>query len=99
MATYAKAESLNLQQLDYLKQEGMVNSKLSTAILVERLDRQVAEFLNFVSKIDPSTLTDFRGVGRSQLPSTFAGLVFHAAEHTQRHFGQLLVTVKVLQEY
>jgi uncharacterized damage-inducible protein DinB len=99
MATYAKAESLNLQQLDYLKQEGMVNSKLSTAILVERLDRQVAEFLNFVSKIDPSTLTDFRGVGRAQLPSTFAGLVFHAAEHTQRHFGQLLVTVKVLQEY
>jgi uncharacterized damage-inducible protein DinB len=24
------------------------------------------------------------------------GLLFHAAEHTQRHTGQLLVTVKVI---
>lgn len=98
MATYAKAESLSQQQLDYLKKEGMVNSELSTEILVERVDHQMAEFLNFVSKIDPSTLMDFRGVGRAQLPSTLFGLVFHAAEHTQRHLGQLLVTVKVLSQ-
>jgi uncharacterized damage-inducible protein DinB len=98
MATYAKAENLSPQQLDYLKKEGMVNSELSTEILVERLDHQMAEFLNFVSKIDPSKLTDFRGVGRAQLPSTLFGLVFHAAEHTQRHLGQLLVTVKVLSQ-
>ncbi|RYE28340.1 MAG: DinB family protein, partial [Sphingobacteriaceae bacterium] len=37
-----------------------------------------------------------RGVGRQQLPSTVFGLLIHAAEHTQRHVGQLLVTVKVL---
>jgi uncharacterized damage-inducible protein DinB len=96
MATYAKAESLSLLQFDYLKKEGAINSELSTEILVEYLDCQIAEFLNFLSMIDPSTLKDFRGVGRAQLPSTVAGLVFHAAEHTQRHFGQLLVTVKVL---
>jgi uncharacterized damage-inducible protein DinB len=38
-----------------------------------------------------------RGVGRAQLPSTVLGLLFHAAEHTQRHVGQLLVTVRVLR--
>ena len=38
--------------------------------------------------------TDF--VGRAQLPSTVLGLFVHAAEHTQRHVGQLLVTVRVL---
>jgi hypothetical protein len=26
------------------------------------------------------------------------GLLFHAAEHTQRHVGQLLVTARVVRE-
>ena len=38
-----------------------------------------------------------REVGRGKLPSTRLGLMVHAAEHTQRHVGQLLVTVRVLQ--
>ena len=38
------------------------------------------------------------GVGRRKLPSTVLGLLFHAAEHTQRHTGQLLVTVRVLTD-
>jgi uncharacterized damage-inducible protein DinB len=29
------------------------------------------------------------------LPSTVLGLLVHAAEHTMRHVGQLLVTVRV----
>jgi len=97
MAAYAKAESLTPVQFEYLKKEGKVNAELSKKILVERLDYQIAEFLIILSKIDASTLTDFRGVGRAQLPSTVGGLLFHAAEHTQRHFGQLLVTVKILK--
>jgi uncharacterized damage-inducible protein DinB len=36
-------------------------------------------------------------VGRKQTPSTVVGLLFHAAEHTMRHTGQLLVTVRVLK--
>jgi uncharacterized damage-inducible protein DinB len=39
--------------------------------------------------------TEYRSVGRAQLPSTVLGLLAHAAEHTQRHVGQLLVTVRV----
>jgi uncharacterized damage-inducible protein DinB len=42
-------------------------------------------------------LTEHRAVGRAQLPSTVLGLLFHAAEHTMRHTGQLLVTAKVVQ--
>jgi uncharacterized damage-inducible protein DinB len=41
-------------------------------------------------------LLETRGVGRKQIPSTVLGLLFHAAEHTQRHTGQLLVTAKVV---
>ncbi len=32
------------------------------------------------------------------VPSTVLGLLFHAAEHTQRHVGQLLVTVRVQRD-
>jgi uncharacterized damage-inducible protein DinB len=46
-------------------------------------------------EMDPATLSDARAVGRMGLPSTVRGLLFHAAEHVQRHLGQLLVTVRV----
>jgi hypothetical protein len=38
-----------------------------------------------------------RQVGRAQLPSTVLGLLFHAAEHAQRHVGQLVTTSKVIR--
>jgi uncharacterized damage-inducible protein DinB len=41
-------------------------------------------------------LLDFRGVGRAQLPSNVLGLLFHAAEHSTRHVGQLITTAKFL---
>jgi hypothetical protein len=41
-------------------------------------------------------LLDFRGVGRAQLPSTVLGLLFHGAEHMQRHVGQAVTTAKFL---
>lgn len=95
LATYAKAESLSEEQFSYLKKEGVIDSSLTTNNLVGNLDLQITEFLQFISQIDPNTLSDFRGVGRAQLPSNVRGLLFHAAEHTQRHFGQLLVTVRI----
>jgi hypothetical protein len=36
-------------------------------------------------------------VGRAKLPATTLGLLFHAAEHTQRHVGQLMTTLKVVR--
>jgi len=38
-----------------------------------------------------------RGIGRKRIPTNVLGLLFHAAEHTQRHTGQLYVTVKMLK--
>ena len=97
MATYAKAEALNEDQFTYLKSEGVPKSELTTEALLKNLDQYITRFLELLSLTDPDTLADYRGVGRAQLPSTVGGLLFHAAEHMQRHFGQLLVTVKVLQ--
>jgi uncharacterized damage-inducible protein DinB len=35
-------------------------------------------------------------IGRRRLPTTLAGLLVHAAEHTQRHVGQAITTAKVV---
>jgi uncharacterized damage-inducible protein DinB len=95
--TYAKAEQLSQQQSDYLVAETKEDDKLDTVILLDRFNSQVDLALQQLSSTDESTLTEFRGVGRKQLPSTVMGLLFHAAEHTMRHTGQLLVTVNVLK--
>jgi uncharacterized damage-inducible protein DinB len=34
-------------------------------------------------------------IGRKGLPTTLAGLLIHAAEHTQRHVGQAITTAKI----
>jgi hypothetical protein len=47
--------------------------------------------------VDPSTLGDFRGVGRAQLPSTVIGCLVHGAEHAMRHVGQLSVTTRIVR--
>jgi uncharacterized damage-inducible protein DinB len=43
------------------------------------------------------SLDEPRAVGRAALPSTVRGLLFHAAEHTTRHVGQIITTLKVLR--
>ena len=44
------------------------------------------------------SLLDARPVGRAGLPSTVLGLLFHVAEHTQRHTGQVIATAKAVRE-
>ena len=39
-----------------------------------------------------------RTVGRQALPTNVIGLLFHLAEHTQRHTGQVITTAKIVQE-
>ncbi len=95
--TYVRGQQLDGQQLNYLSSEGKPGGgKLAVADLVTQFNQQVDNALLQLSKVDESTLTDTRGVGRAKLPSTVIGLYVHAAEHTMRHVGQLLVTVKVL---
>ena len=96
--TYAHRLQLNEEQLSYLYAEGKPadNQTYQVQDLLQAYDEQVDKALEQLKTIDESALTDFRGVGRKQLPSTVQGLLFHAAEHTMRHVGQLLVTAKIL---
>jgi len=97
--TYARAEALTREQLDYLAAEGKPTNKIYTVVeLINNFNYQVDEAIKQLQQTDAGTLTDFRGVGREQLPSTVLGLYVHSAEHTMRHLGQLIVTVKVLMD-
>lgn len=95
LVTYARAEPLTPAQLEYLANEGK-ESAISANDVVSAFKNKVEETLHFLMSVDQNQLTEFRGVGRRQMPSTVLGLLFHAAEHTMRHVGQLLVTVRVL---
>ena len=95
--TYANNKKLTVDQLKFLKaEENPDNLPLKVADLVGVFEETVQEAVKFLRQTTTDDLTEFRGLGRAQLPTTKLGLLFHAAEHAQRHIGQLLVTVRVL---
>ncbi len=96
--TYARGEALSPEQRSALLAEGEpTQNDRGTAELLERFHTQVERALDQLSRTAPDTLGEPRHVGRARLPSTVHGLLSHAAEHTQRHVGQLLVTTRVLR--
>lgn len=93
--TYAQDAALSEEQFRYLKDEGTITGSVS--FLTRSFYEQVDKCIAILKKTDPALLTQTRLVGRAKIPSTTLGLFFHAAEHTMRHLGQLLVTVKILK--
>ena len=93
--TYARGEALSEAQLAALEEEG--HATLGTQTLYEAFSQEVDRALAQLREVAEDELLEVRGVGRQQLPSTVLGLYTHAAEHTMRHVGQLLVTVRILQ--
>lgn len=96
LLTYARGEALSDTQRAALAAEAEPGDETPDA-LVDAFRRAVDAALHQLRATDPATLTDPREVGRQRLPSTVQGLLFHAAEHTQRHVGQLLVTARVIR--
>lgn len=95
--TYTRGQALTPDQLATLAAEGQPGDPPPlVAELVAQFDEQVERALAQLRRTDESTLTERRGVGRAQLPSTVIGLLVHAAEHTMRHLGQLLVTARLV---
>ena len=94
--TYARGEFLTAEQLSALAAEGKKNENISVKALVEAFGNQIEKSIAALKQTDGKALTEAREVGRGKLPSTVIGLLTHSAEHTTRHVGQLLVTVKIL---
>jgi uncharacterized damage-inducible protein DinB len=96
--TYARGEGLSPEQMAALKSEGAPdNDGAAAGRLIEHFARAIESALEQLRRTDASKLFDARSVGRAQLPSTVLGLLFHAAEHTQRHVGQMVTTIKIVK--
>jgi uncharacterized damage-inducible protein DinB len=96
LSTYALAKPLSEEQMNYLIAEGK-ESSVGAQELINRFEQKVTDVIQQLRNTEESSLREHRSVGRKALPSTVQGLLFHAAEHTMRHLGQLLVTVKVVR--
>lgn len=95
--TYARGEALSEVQLRALDLEKVTPPEaVSASDLVNRLTEQVLKAVDQLRATSESSLTDGRTLGRKKIPTTVIGLLFHAAEHSQRHLGQLLVTTRML---
>lgn len=98
LLTYARGEQLSPAQLDALRHEGREESGEPLGErLVAEFDAAVERALAQLRSTPESTLLEPRDVGRARLPSTVIGLLFHAAEHTQRHVGQLVTTSRIVR--
>jgi hypothetical protein len=97
LLTYARGMQLSREQMTALREEGQSDERdgIADALLAE-FDAAVDRALAQLRATDPSSLLEPREVGRARLPSTVLGLLFHAAEHTQRHVGQLVTTAKLV---
>jgi ketosteroid isomerase-like protein/uncharacterized damage-inducible protein DinB len=96
LLTYADERQLDDAQRAALVAEGTAGDPpADAATLLAALDAAVARAIDAYRATEPATLRDAREVGRGRLPSTVMGLLFHAAEHVQRHAGQAGTTARV----
>lgn len=96
LLTYARGEPLGETELAAAKAEKDPEPELDAAALIGELDRSVEAALAQLRATPRESLLQPREVGRARLPSTALGLIFHAAEHAQRHAGQAIATAKTL---
>ena len=96
--TYARGESLDDDQRAYLESEKTApRGQVSADILAAILEKGVAKAIDQLRRTDESKLTEPREIGRAKLPSTTMGLLFHGAEHTARHAGQVVTTARIVR--
>jgi hypothetical protein len=95
--TYARGNALSTEQFAAMQAEGQELLTADVAIVLGTLSTRVDAAVAELRTIDVTTLGNFRGVGRAQLPSTVIGCLVHGAEHAMRHVGQLSVTARIVR--
>jgi uncharacterized damage-inducible protein DinB len=98
LMTYVSGGQLDGAQMAALKGEKEPRQNAPTReMLLAAIDQAFASAEAVARALDPGRLTEPRGVGRKQLPTTVIGLLIHIAEHTQRHVGQAISAAKLVK--
>jgi uncharacterized damage-inducible protein DinB len=98
LLTYSRSESLTAEQLATLAAERTVHDdRPALGQLLTRFAAGLDAAIDYLRTVSPDSLLLPREVGRKRLPSTTLGLIFHAAEHSARHAGQIVTLIRVVQ--
>jgi hypothetical protein len=91
LLTYSRGEPLDPAQMRSLAAERTIHDERpASGALLERFDSVFDAAIAYLGTLAAETLLLPREVGRKRLPSTTLGLIFHAAEHSSRHAGQIV---------
>lgn len=97
LCTYARGEALtDAQRAALALERDLPQPPPALADLLAGWRDAAAAALRQLAATDPGTFADPREVGRARKPSTVLGLLMHAAEHAQRHAGQVVATAKAV---
>jgi hypothetical protein len=95
--TYARGESLTDAQKAAARAESEAHPAMDGAALIQVMRASIDRAMAQLRATDADRLLDERKIGRAGLPATVIGALVHGAEHTARHAGQLVSTIKLLQ--
>lgn len=99
MMSYAMGRMLTTVQFEYLRKEGAPQQPAQTiAKLKTGVASTITAVLDQLKTLSDTNLTEIRYLGRKRISTTQIDLLFHAADHAQRHYGQLLVTVNLIRK-
>jgi uncharacterized damage-inducible protein DinB len=93
--TYARGAPLTDAQKAALRAEAADHPELDGAALAALVGEAIDRALHQLRHTPADAVFDERRVGRAGLPSTVLGLLFHGAEHTARHAGQFITTIRL----
>ena len=94
LLSYADGQQLSPEQMLFLQQENHAGASVQE--LLEQAQAAISRAIKVLQATEDANLFEARSVGRQQLPSTVIGLLYHIGEHTSRHAGQIITTVKSL---
>ena len=98
LLTYARGDQLDEEQFRALAVEMSSGEPVEEAVtLVRAVTARIEDALRVLRSTPDESLGESREVGRGRLPVTVFGLLFHIAEHTQRHAGQIVTTARVVR--
>ncbi len=98
LLTYSRGAALTPEQFKELAAERTAHEdRPALSQLLARFAAGIDTSLAYLRTVSEAGLLTPREVGRKRLPSTSLGLIFHAAEHSSRHAGQIVTLNKIVR--
>lgn len=98
LLTYSRDEQLSETQFEFLKAENSDDSDLNAVELTGKAIEEINNALEALKNTPAESLYEKRFVGRKRLPTNVFGLLFHIAEHTSRHVGQVITIARIVRK-